>query len=150
MKKLAELLATFFYVGCFPVAPGSLGTLAGLGLCVVLEEARVIYVLTFLVLTVLGVWSAEVVEQDCQQKDPGCVVIDEVAGIMVTFFLIPLSVPVLCVGYFLFRAFDMFKVYPANRIEAAGGGIGIMADDLIAGLYANLVLQTALFLNKIL
>ena len=78
------------------------------------------------------------------RKDPGCVVIDEVAGVLIAFFLLPPVPNVLWTAFFLFRAFDMFKIYPANRFEACKGGTGIMMDDIIAGIYTNLVMHAAL------
>ena len=146
---IVKMCSTFFFVGFAPVAPGSFGTLAGVVVCLALYNHWIVYSIVFLVLTVIGVWSAQETETLLGKKDPGCVVIDEVVGIMVTFFMIPFSWPIIIVGYFLFRAVDMFKIYPANRLETMGGGVGIVADDLLAGLYANLILQAALFLNKI-
>ena len=69
--------------------------------------------------------------------------IDEVAGMMVSLFMLPLSWPVMLVGFFLFRAFDMFKIFPANKFEDMGGASGIMMDDIMAGIYTNIVLQVA-------
>lgn len=148
-QKIAKFIATFCFVGLAPVAPGSFGTLAGVFICVALAQHLLWYCVLFLMVTTVGIWASQETEMALGEKDPGCVVIDEVAGIMVTFFMIPLNLPVLIVGYFVFRAFDMFKIYPANRLEAMGGGVGIMTDDLLAGLYANLTLQSALFLSKI-
>ena len=67
--------------------------------------------------------------------------IDEVAGMMVAFFLLPVKWPVIITAFFLFRAFDMFKIYPVNKFEGIEGGAGVMMDDLIAGLYTNIVMQ---------
>jgi len=141
---LARIIATFGFIGFFPVGPGSAASLAGLGMAYALREQPVFYVLIVAAVTVLGLMSAGIVEKAEGKKDPGCIVIDEVAGMLIALFGLPLSWPVLITGFFLFRAFDMFKIYPANRLEAMGGSVGIMADDIAAGIYANITLQIAL------
>ncbi len=142
----ARLISTFFYVGHFPVAPGTLASAVGVLLVLCLFPHMFIYVALTLIITVIGIWAAGITEKEVGKKDPGIVVIDEVAGVLVSFFMIPLSWPVIISGFFLFRAFDMFKIYPANKLEERGGGWGIVADDLAAGLYTNIVLQLAIFL----
>ena len=141
---LARVIGTFGYVGHFPVAPGTAASAIGVGLAFLLRDMPVIYVVVAVVLTGIGIIAAGIVEKQEGKKDPGCVVIDEVAGMMVALFGIPLSWPAMLVGFFLFRAFDMFKIYPANKLEDMGGGFGIMADDIAAGIYANVTLQVAL------
>jgi phosphatidylglycerophosphatase A len=140
----SRFIATFGYIGYCPAAPGTLASAAGLGLAFALRHYPVFYVVVAVVVTVLGLMSAGIVEKSVGKKDPGCVVIDEVAGMMVTLFAVPLSWPVMLTGFFLFRAFDMFKIYPANKLEDMGGSVGIMADDIAAGIYANVTLQVAL------
>jgi len=83
------------------------------------------------------------------QKDPSCVVIDEVSGIMIAFFMLPMVWPVSIITFFLFRAFDMFKIYPVNKFEEMKGGTGIMMDDIIAGLYTNITMQIAIRLAQV-
>ena len=103
-----------------------------------------IYVALFAVITVVGTIAAGVTEKASGKKDPGFIVIDEVAGMMVAFFMMPLDASVMICGLLLFRAFDMFKIPPADKFEKMGGGLGIMTDDLMAGLYTNIVLQVAI------
>jgi phosphatidylglycerophosphatase A len=143
-NRIARLIATFFYAGIFPAASGTFASAIGVLIVLHLYHQPVHYAAAIVLLTVIGVWSAGLTEKAVGKKDPGIVVIDEVAGIMVAFFMVPLSWPVLLSGFFLFRAFDMFKIYPCNKLEEQGGGWGIMADDLFAGLYTNLVLQLAI------
>lgn len=143
-QRLARFIATFGYIGHFPVAPGSMASAAGVGLAYVLRDQAGWYLLAAFFITVIGFCSAGVVEKAEGKKDPGCVVIDEVSGMMISLFALPLSWPVMLVGFFLFRAFDMFKIYPANRLEDLGGSVGIMSDDIAAGIYANITLQVAL------
>jgi len=96
-------------------------------------------------ISLLGVWAANKVERDSKIVDPSFVVIDEVAGQLITFFLIPLSWVYLFIGFLLFRAFDILKPFPARRAEELPGGWGIMVDDIVAGIYANLFLQLTVF-----
>lgn len=142
--SLARIIATFGFIGHFPVAPGTMASVAGVALAFMLRNDPVFFVVVMIGVTVLGLLSAGVVEKAEGKKDPGCVVIDEVAGMMLSLFLLPLSWPVMVVGFFLFRAFDMFKIYPANKLEDMGGSFGIMADDIAAGIYTNIILQIAL------
>lgn len=141
---LARVIGTFGYAGHFPIAPGTLASAVGVGLAFALRDLPLFYVLVMIGITLVGFVAAGQVEKMEGKKDPGCVVIDEVSGMMISLLGIPLSWPVIIVGFFLFRAFDMFKIYPANKLEDMGGGFGIMADDIAAGIYTNIVLQLAL------
>ncbi|MBF0387466.1 MAG: phosphatidylglycerophosphatase A [Candidatus Omnitrophica bacterium] len=143
-KVMARFIATFGYVGHCPLAPGSLASAVGVGLAFVLRGNTFYYVLALVLVTIAGFLAAGIVEKEEGKKDPGCVVIDEVSGMMISLFALPLSWPVMLTGFFLFRAFDMFKIYPANKLEDMGGSFGIMSDDIAAGIYANITLQIAL------
>lgn len=81
------------------------------------------------------------------QKDPSCIVIDELTGALIAFFMLPLTWPVFWTTFFVFRAFDMFKIYPANILERKSGAVGVMMDDIVAGLYTNLIMQMAIGLT---
>lgn len=141
---IARFIGTFGYVGLLPVAPGTAASAVGVALAFALRHNVPAYVVAAAAITAVGFVAGGIVEKQEGKKDPGCVVIDEVSGMMISLFGIPLSWPVMIVGFFLFRAFDMFKIYPANRLEAMGGGLGIMADDIAAGIYTNITLQIAL------
>jgi phosphatidylglycerophosphatase A len=93
---------------------------------------------------VVGAWGGSVAERHFHATDPGPVVIDEVLGMVITLFWNPVGWGGALGGFFFFRLFDVIKPYPANRFEHLPGGIGIMADDAVAGLYANLLLRAAL------
>ena len=96
------------------------------------------------VVSVAGIWAGTVAEEHFGRQDPGQVVIDEVAGMMLTVLLNPLTGPVwVLLAFLLFRAADIVKPYPANRLERLHGGVGVMADDAMAAIYANLALQAA-------
>ena len=142
--KLVKMLSTWFYVGNIPGAPGTAASAVAVLLAVIFSSNTFLYILVSIIVTVLGFMVSERMEGILGRKDPGCIVIDEVAGIMVTFFLLPLTLPIVITAFFLFRAFDMFKIYPANKFEKLGGSTGVMMDDLVAGLYANIVMQIAI------
>jgi phosphatidylglycerophosphatase A len=95
---------------------------------------------------VAGVWAAEGAERALGRKDPGIVVIDEVLGMLVTLALLPLSPAGIALGFLLFRALDVIKPFPAGRLEHLPGGLGIMADDAMAGVYGHLILRLAVVL----
>ena len=134
-------IATLFGLGYVPFAPGTIGTLVALPFCLFLHRFPVAYILTFLVLFVLGVISSDIVEKNTGTEDPTQVIIDEAACIFVAFFMVPLSLPIIIIGFIAFRLLDIFKVPPMKSAAKVGGGWGIMLDDLIAGLYTNLILQ---------
>jgi phosphatidylglycerophosphatase A len=143
MRGVAIALATCFGVGYVPVAPGTFGSLAGLALWLILPTPATLaagIVITFLV----GAWASGVAEQHFGASDPGPAVIDEVMGMLATMFMNPGGWVSASAGFFLFRLFDVIKPYPANRLERLPGGIGIMADDLMAAIYANLALRVCL------
>jgi phosphatidylglycerophosphatase A len=141
--KLIKMLSTWFYIGNIPGAPGTAASAAGALMCVILSANMFLYICVLVVVTVLGCKVCGRMEEILGRKDPGCVVIDEVAGIMVAFFLLPLTPAVVITAFFLFRAFDMFKIYPVNKFEQMEGASGVMADDLVAGLYTNITMQIA-------
>jgi len=140
--KVAFACASVLGAGFAPGLPGTFGTLAGLPLVIGFARAGPLAeVLLVFLFTVLAIWSSDAGAGVLAKKDPPEVVIDEVAGILVTFLLVPLSWVNLCLGFVLFRLFDILKPYPVRRVENLRGGIGIVADDLLAGLYANLSLR---------
>lgn len=142
--RFSRLLATFFFMGNSPVAPGSLASLAGTLLAIALYGHPAIYIVFFLAITLAGFAVSGRAERSLGQKDPSCIVIDEVSGVLLAFFALPLTPAVIVATFFLFRAFDMFKIYPVNRFEELPGAAGIMADDLWAGLYTNVTMQLAI------
>jgi len=143
MEKIVLLTATFFGIGYFPGIPGTAATAAGVALAFLLKGQALAYAAVVFVLLALGVWSSGRLEKTLNRKDPGIVVIDEVVGILIALAGVPLTWPVAISGFFLFRAFDMFKIYPVNRLEAMPGGWGVMLDDVMAGVYTNIVLSIA-------
>jgi phosphatidylglycerophosphatase A len=141
---LIKSIATVFGVGYLPLAPGTWATAVGVGIAYYLGNNFPFYTIVMVVLLVLGIMTTGIVEKQMNRKDPGCLVIDEVVGVMIALWGLPLMWSVMICGFFLFRAFDMFKIYPINKLEAQPGGWGIMLDDCMAGLYTNIILRIAL------
>ena len=140
-------MSAWFGAGLLPIAPGTWGTLFGLPLVLLMNRLPLFYAGAFLMLfAVLAVWSSHSCWKIVNGHDPSEIVIDEVAGCLVAFFLVPLSGVSLVAGFLLFRLFDILKPFPIRRLEKLGGGIGIISDDLMAGVYANLCLRLTLFL----
>lgn len=144
MKFWPTFLATFGGVGYFPVAPGTAATVAGIMVALIFHGSLLLYSIVTALLFILGVPVCTYMERMLQYKDPGVACIDEVVGVLIAFWGLPLMWPVVIIGFFLFRALDMFKIYPINRFEAMAGGMGIMLDDVMAGLYTNIILRLAL------
>ena len=105
--------------------------------------SRLGFFATLLVVIAVGTWASHHVEVLLGRKDPGLIVIDEVAGMMVSVALVPRSVSVLICAFFLFRLFDIWKPFPAREAQALHGGAGVMVDDLIAGVYALVLIMGA-------
>lgn len=141
MVPVALAVATSLGIGFAPFAPGTVGSFAGLLLWALLPTGPVLQMTVVGILFVVGAWSAGVAEDHFKQADPGCVVIDEVMGMLMTLTLNPVGWPGAMAGFVLFRLFDVIKPYPANRLERLPRGIGVMADDAMAAVYANLVLR---------
>lgn len=145
MKKVYNYIATVFGVGFLPLAPGTWGSVVGLLLCLLLHGNLILYLSVFVALFVLGTVSAGKVEKESGTDDPPFIVIDECACIFAAYFLIPLTLPAIITGFVLYRLFDIIKVPPMRLIEKRiKGGSGIMLDDLIAGIYTNILLRVFL------
>ena len=136
----AALAIATFGVGYLPLIPGTFGSMVGVAIFLLLLEWP-LHLMFIAVIVVLGVWAASRTERLLGRKDPGKVVVDEVAGQMISLLPLVFLVPDgpwlvwVIVSFNLFRLFDIFKPYPARRFEGLPGGFGIMADDLVAGIY---------------
>jgi phosphatidylglycerophosphatase A len=144
MQGLNKMIATFFYTGEVRFAPGTVASFVSLLLFLSLYEQPVANFLVYFLLFVLGFLTAGPAEQIFGKKDPRQVVIDEAASIYLVFFMVPVTVWTLALGFLSFRFFDCLKPFPARRLERLEGGLGIMADDIICGIYANLLLRLVL------
>ncbi len=136
--RAALVLASAGPTGHVPVAPGTAGSAVGVALWLLVRAAESAALEAAVIAAVLaaGVWAATVTEQHYGREDPGVVVIDEVAGILITCVWLPLGTVGIVVAFLAFRLFDIVKLYPASVAERLPRGWGIMADDVVAGLYA--------------
>lgn len=139
--RLALALATVLGVGYIPFAPGTFGSAAGLLLWAVLPATPLAQGLAIVIVFIAGSWSGTLAERHFGRMDPGQVVIDEVLGMLITLFLNPVGWIGAVGGFLLFRVADIIKPFPANRFEHLHGGVGVMADDGMAAVYANLALR---------
>jgi len=142
-----HLISTFFYIGYLPLIPGTFGSLAGLAIILALNGVVVYQLIVIFVVLYLGFLSSGKTEEILNKKDPGCIVIDEVAGMMITFLFIPIEIKTIVIGFLLFRLLDTVKPFPAYGLQRIHGSLGIMGDDIVAGLYSNIVLQIVLRLS---
>jgi len=140
----ALAVATVFGIGYVPVASGTFGAAAGLVLWWLLPASAAAQTAAILILLALGSWSGTIAEHHFGTNDPSAVVIDEVMGMLITLFMVPVGWGGALFGFFLFRAADVVKPFPANRLERLPGGLGVMADDGMAAIYANFALRLAL------
>ena len=140
-KRLAFWIATCGPLGHSRVAPGSLGSLIGLLLAVIVHQQPLAFVACLAVLFPLSVWSSYIVSHESGESDPHQVILDEVFGMMLSFLWVPLNWQTLVLGFIGFRVFDIVKPPPIRLLEHLPKGFGIVLDDLAAGLYTNLLLQ---------
>jgi phosphatidylglycerophosphatase A len=141
---LALTCATMCGVGYAPIAPGTFGSAAGLLVWWLLPASPVVQAAVIVALFALGSWSGTVAERHFGKTDPGQVVLDEVMGMLITLFLVPVGWTGALGAFLLFRIADVIKPFPANRLEHLPGGLGVMADDGMAAIYANIALRVVL------
>lgn len=147
--KITLALATVFGVGYTPLAPGTAGCFPAVLVFVLIKNPVHFFIFTLISVIVAFLVSSPA-EKLFGKKDCKLIVIDDFSGMLVTFLFIPLSIRYLVCGFFLFRMLDMLKIPPANIIERYPGSRGVVGDDLVAGVYANLILQAARGLLAIL
>jgi phosphatidylglycerophosphatase A len=135
-SKVARILATWFGCGLVPRAPGTMGTLGAIPLYwLAVRWGQAAVAVTALAIVAAGVWAASVVERDVGVEDPQVVVIDEVAGLLVTMLPVPFfSWRATVAGFLLFRLFDVVKPWPVRAFENLPSGWGIVMDDVVAGI----------------
>ena len=149
MIRAAVFVCTFGYIGYFPVAPGTVGSAAGVVVYVLLRWLHAppsVDALLIAVLFAVGVWSGTHAERYFGTTDPGPGVIDEVVGMLITLYLLPVTWTVVFAGFLIFRVLDVIKPYPARRFESFHGGMGMMADDVMSAIYANLALRALVWI----
>ena len=148
MTRLAVFIATAGYCGYFPFAPGTVGSAVGLLVYLIVWWTRSTAVEVGLIvgLFAAGTWAGTIAERYFGGIDPGPIVMDEVVGMLITLLFIPVGWSGALSGFVLFRVFDVLKPFPARRLESLHGGLGVMADDAMAAVYANLSLRVLMWL----
>ena len=142
LRRLGVFIATCAYVGYAPVAPGTFGSAIGLAVFYVvrLQRSTTVEVVVIVALAAVGLWSATEAEHHFGGIDPGPVVIDEVIGMLITLAFIPVNIAGAIVAFLIFRFLDVVKPWPARRLEQLPGGFGVVLDDMMAGVYGNIVM----------
>jgi phosphatidylglycerophosphatase A len=146
VNKVKEILFTGFYAGYSPIAPGTMGSIVGMGILIgmyYIFGQHFFYANIVLIVISLypSVWLGDSAEKFYGEKDPKQVVLDEMQGIWITMIFVPFNWKTALIGFVLFRIFDILKPFPVNKMETLEGGLGIMADDWVAGIYACLCLH---------
>lgn len=141
MKQLARLISTWFYCGYAPAAPGTAGSLAAIVIAWFIPAPPWAFAILGLLLAVPGIWAAGVTARELDRKDPQIVVVDEVVGQWIALAGAPLlTFKTFLAAFVLFRLFDIWKPPPVRQLEKLPGGVGIVADDAMAGLYGAFIL----------
>jgi phosphatidylglycerophosphatase A len=146
--QIVEMIATAGYIGRLPLAPGTFGSVIGLLIYFIMPIFPQHFILLGLIgFVVFSIWIAGEAEKVLAAKDPGCIVIDEVAGMLVTFFALPRTVFIGIAGFLIFRLLDILKPFPIRFLERkCSGGIGVVIDDVIAGLMSNSLVRILLII----
>ncbi|MDP3731917.1 MAG: phosphatidylglycerophosphatase A [Candidatus Omnitrophota bacterium] len=144
LNFITKTLSTFFYVGYLPLIPGTFGSIAGIFLFYLVKDNNFIYIFLTLTLIILGFLLTGKAEKIFNKKDAGCIVIDEVSGMLLSLIFIPYDIKLVIIAFILFRILDTLKAFPSGRLQNLTGSIGIMSDDIVAGLYTNIILQIVL------
>ncbi|MGD9045932.1 MAG: phosphatidylglycerophosphatase A [Desulfobacterales bacterium] len=146
-QRAVLFVATGFFIGTVPLAPGTFGSIIGLPICFLISRLNLLTAVICTILFILcAIWIAAAAEKALKKKDAGEIVIDEIAGLMVTFIGVPFTLKTVIAGFIIFRAFDILKPFPIRLLERkVAGGPGVVLDDVLAGLYANLILRLAIY-----
>ena len=149
MKHFILILATGFGVGYSPIAPGTLGTLVAIPVYYFLSNiSSPIYEITLVGFFFLSVWISENAEIYFGKKDDQRIVIDEMMGFLITMLWVPKTIHFIIIAFFLFRFFDILKPFPIRHLEKRfKGGFGVILDDVMAGVYGNIILQMILVIK---
>ncbi len=143
-----HFLALGFGSGLAPKAPGTFGTIAAVPLVCLLAYSTTLigYLLVTLIASVIGIWLCGRTAKDMMVHDDSSIVWDEIAGLLITMIAVPLSWQTLLLGFVLFRIFDILKPWPISYLDArVHGGFGIMIDDILAGLFALILMHITLY-----
>jgi phosphatidylglycerophosphatase A len=142
MKRFVLLLAAGFGAGYVPMAPGTAGTVVAIPIFLLLSSIpSPLYELTILTSFFFASWISGEAERSWERKDHPRIVIDEIVGYLITMLWLPKTILFIILGFILFRFFDIVKPPPIRLLEKVKGGYGVVLDDVVAGVYANIVLQ---------
>lgn len=142
MRRLALFIATGAGAGYSPFAPGTAGSAVGLLIFFLSHGWPLVWQVGLLAgITVVGIWASGEAARHFNREDPGHVVIDEIAGQLLTLFLLEVGLAGAVLGFVVFRVLDIVKPWPARQLEDLPGGLGIMADDLMAGAYGWVLMR---------
>jgi phosphatidylglycerophosphatase A len=142
VQKAVLFFGTGLMIGKIPVAPGTFGSVAGIALCLVFALLPLTAATAAAIVFILfSIWIADRSVRILGAKDPGCIVIDEIAGMVATLHGLPPDPMVVLAGFILFRLLDICKPLGIRRLERLPGGLGVVADDVVAGVVANLILR---------
>ncbi len=141
MKWIIRFLATGFFVGYSPFAPGTMGALVAFLLYAILPTSVTFYWVLILCLIIVGTIICHQAEAILGRVDAPEIVIDEICGYFIAMAFLPKSLGLMIVGFIIYRLLDVVKIYPMKRFEIIAGGLGIMLDDIYAGVITNLVLH---------
>lgn len=146
MRNTLKLIATFFNIGRISKAPGTVATAATIPLFVLMSYLPdMIYMMIVFAVIILGIFAAQAYESDASEHDSKEIVIDEVAGFLITMALVPCTIKSVILGFVLFRIFDIFKPWPISALDKkVKGGVGVMVDDIAAGIAASIIMQAVL------
>lgn len=157
LNYIKKSITTFFYLGYLPLIPGTYGSIAGLFIYLFLRQNLFILVSLHSIIALLGfLFAGDVAARLFKRRDPRQIVIDEINGMLVSFIGLPTSVSIsiagittdkfiLIAGFVIFRILDALKPYPANLLHKLHGSLGIMGDDIVAGVYTNLILRLIIY-----
>ncbi|MFC1703702.1 phosphatidylglycerophosphatase A [Candidatus Omnitrophota bacterium] len=143
-KQLSRIIATVCYVGYCPIAPGTAGSVVALLLYLVIGENLLLFTGVLALSLIIGFIATDKALGTFRRKDPPQIVVDEVCGMLIALFLLPKTLPIILLAFFLFRAFDTLKPFPIAQLERLPGSSGVMLDDIASGIYTNVVIQLAL------
>ena len=145
-------LATGLFIGAAPFAPGTFGSIIGLPIVFLLSRLNLLLSASFILLFVFfAIAVASAAEKILSQKDPSKIVIDEIAGLIVTFAGLSFNLRTAIAGFIIFRAFDILKPFPIRMLQdKLSGGSGVVLDDVLAGIYTNLILRLAFYITGVI
>lgn len=147
MRKISKLIATLFYVGYIPLAPGTLASALAIPIYILLRNNQSAYFIITAIFLCIGFWAANTAVVAFKEKDPSEIVIDEFSSQLIVYLFLPFSPKIVVLGFILFRILDIFKIPPIKKLESLPKGWGIMLDDIAAAILANIILHLISFFN---